>query len=263
MAVNANNEYTVAYRLFEMKKKKTDNHIAYEKEADTSTLCVSDFEPVSSVSASKTNQYPLYPREGETVTLDFKCENYGAMPSDKLQFNYYIETDADIEGYDELNDCWWSKGDGVNSATGKSFAVIKDGVGIEKHIISGANLNDTVQFVMPKYNKEVSIWVLAWEDDIAEMSKSKIPVTVTPELETTELQTTLSDDERELTIQGSIRNIDNYPAENIVLSIYADGTKKKHRKSGANGVPGQVRTAGVPLRRRTLYPAEVRRHIKF
>ena len=116
---------------------------------------------------------------------------------------------------------------------------------------------------MPKYNKEVSIWVLAWEDDIAEMSKSKIPVTVTPELETTELQTTLSDDERELTIQGSIRNIDNYPAENIVLSIYADGTKKKHRKSGANGVPGQVRTAGVPLRRRTLYPAEVRRHIKF
>ena len=223
LAVNANNEYTVAYRLFEM-ESKTDNNVAYEKEADTSTLCVSDFELVSSVSAAKTNQYPLYPREGETVTLDFKCENYGAIPSDKLQFNYYIETDADIEGRDELNDCWWSKGDGVNSAAGKSFAVIKDSVGIEKHIISGANLSDTVQFVMPKYNKEVSIWVLAWEDDITEMSKSKIPVTVTPELEATELQTTLSDDERELTIQGSIRNIGNYPAENIVLSLYADGT---------------------------------------
>ena len=223
LAVNANNEYTVAYRLFEM-ENKTDNNVAYEKEADTSTLCVSDFELVSSVSAAKTNQYPLYPREGETVTLDFECENYGTIPSDKLQFNYYIETDADIEGYDELNDCWWSKGDGVNSAAGKSFAVIKDGTGIEKHIISGANLSDTVQFVMPKYNKEVSIWVLAWEDDITEMSKSKIPVTVTPELEASELQTTLSDDERELTIQGSIRNIGNYPAENIVLSLYADGT---------------------------------------
>lgn len=223
LAVNANNEYTVAYRLFEM-ESKTDNNVAYEKEADTSTMCVSDFELVSSVSAAKTNQYPLYPREGETVTLDFKCENYGAIPSDKLQFNYYIETDADIEGHDELNDCWWSKGDGVNSAAGKSFAVIKGGAGIEKHIISGANLSDTVQFVMPKYNKEVSIWVLAWEDDITEMSKSKIPVTVAPELEASELQTTLSDDERELTIQGSIRNIGNYPAENIVLSLYADGT---------------------------------------
>ena len=29
------------------------------------------------------------------------------------------------------------------------------------------------------------------------------------------------------------------------------------------GVPGAIRTRGVPLRRRALYPAEVRRHIHF
>ena len=32
---------------------------------------------------------------------------------------------------------------------------------------------------------------------------------------------------------------------------------------GTFGVPGAIRTRGVPLRRRTLYPAEVRRLIKF
>ena len=30
-----------------------------------------------------------------------------------------------------------------------------------------------------------------------------------------------------------------------------------------SSVPGAIRTRGVPLRRRTLYPTEVRRHIKF
>lgn len=33
--------------------------------------------------------------------------------------------------------------------------------------------------------------------------------------------------------------------------------------STKNGVPDRNRTCGVSLRRRTLYPAEVREHIKF
>ena len=223
ITVNADNEYSLAYRLFEM-ENKTDDGGVYEKEKDTSILCVADFELVSSVSAVKTNQYPLYPREGETVTLDFKCENYGAIPSDRIQFNYYIETDADIEGYDELNDCYWEKETENTGTVGKSFAAIKDSSLFEGHMASGANLGDTVQFVMPPYSKEVNIWVVAWEDDIIVMEKSKIPVTVTPELEAYDLKTTLSDDEREITISGTIRNIGNYPAENVVLSIYADGS---------------------------------------
>ena len=30
----------------------------------------------------------------------------------------------------------------------------------------------------------------------------------------------------------------------------------------SNGVPGQIRTAGFPLRRRILYPTELREHLK-
>ncbi|MGN0106720.1 MAG: S-layer homology domain-containing protein [Hominilimicola sp.] len=223
MVVSADNEYSIAYRLFEM-DEQTENGVAYEKEQDTSTMCVSDFELVTSISATKTNQYPLYPRERETVSLDFKCENYGTIPSEMIQFNYYIETDADIEGYDEFNDCWWSKGDGENTPVGKSFAVIKESALFEGHMAAGANLGDTVQFVMPPYEKEVSIYVMAWEDDITNAEISKIPVTVAPELEAYDLNTTLSDDEQELRIQGTVRNIGNYLAENVVLKIYADGT---------------------------------------
>ncbi len=34
------------------------------------------------------------------------------------------------------------------------------------------------------------------------------------------------------------------------------------QKNSAFGVPGQVRTAGLSLRRRSLYPAELRRHMQ-
>lgn len=221
--ITSDNEYSLAYRLFEM-ESGTENNVAYEKEADTSTLCVSDFNLVSSISAVKTNQYPVYPKEGETVTLDFKCENYGAIPADKIQFNYYIETDVDMEGYDALNECYWEKETADTGTVGKSFAAIGEPSLFEGHMASGADLGDTVQFVMPKYDKEVSIWVLAWEDEISVAEKSKISVTVEPELEATDLKATLSDDEQEIAIQGNVRNIGNYKAENVVLSVYADGS---------------------------------------
>ena len=32
---------------------------------------------------------------------------------------------------------------------------------------------------------------------------------------------------------------------------------------GKNGTPERIRTAGLPLRRRTLYPAELRTHMEF
>lgn len=38
------------------------------------------------------------------------------------------------------------------------------------------------------------------------------------------------------------------------------GTAENPRKIGGFGVPGAVRTPGLPLRRRPLYPAELRRH---
>ena len=39
------------------------------------------------------------------------------------------------------------------------------------------------------------------------------------------------------------------------------GTAENPRKIGGFGVPGAVRTPGLPLRRRPLYPAELREHI--
>ena len=38
---------------------------------------------------------------------------------------------------------------------------------------------------------------------------------------------------------------------------------QNHTTSALNGVPGRARTADVLLRRQTLYPTEVRRHIYF
>lgn len=223
MVVSADDEYSLAYRMFAMDEYE-DNGVSYEKEQDTSTLCVSDFVLVSTISAEKTSQYPLYPKEGELVSLDFNCLNYGAIPSDMIQFNYYIQTDADIEGLDEHNNCWWEKGDGVNSDSDKSFAVIKSGVLFEGHVASGANLGDTIQFIMPSYEKEVSIYVMAWEDEIEEPTISKMSVAVAPNIEAYDLNASLSQDEQELTISGIVRNTGNYPAENVVLKIYADGT---------------------------------------
>ncbi|MBQ9920796.1 MAG: S-layer homology domain-containing protein [Clostridia bacterium] len=222
LVVTPDNEYSLAYRIFGM-EELTDNGVTYEKEQDTSVLCVSDFVLVSSISAKKTNQYPVYPKEGDFVSLDFECENYGVIPSDMIQFNYYIETDADIEGYDQANDCWWEKGDGVNSAAGKSFALIKDSALYEGHMATGSKLGDSVQFIMPPFEKEVSIYVMAWEDDIYTPEISKIPVNIAPELEAYDMKTTLSDDETELTIQAIVRNTGNYPAENVVLKLNADG----------------------------------------
>ncbi|MBQ6901400.1 MAG: hypothetical protein IJN71_00135, partial [Oscillospiraceae bacterium] len=222
LVVTPDNEYSLAYRIFGM-EELTDNGVTYEKEQDTSILCVSDFILVSSISAKKTNQYPVYPKDGDFVSLDFECENYGVIPSDMIQFNYYIETDADIEGYDQANDCWWEKGDGVNSAAGKSFALIKDSALYEGHMATGSKLGDSVQFIMPPFEKEVSIYVMAWEDDIYTPEISKMPVNIAPELEAYDMKTTLSDDETELTIQAIVRNTGNYPAENIVLKLNADG----------------------------------------
>ena len=39
------------------------------------------------------------------------------------------------------------------------------------------------------------------------------------------------------------------------------GTAENPRKIGGFGVPGAVRTPGLPLRRRPLYPAELREHL--
>ena len=38
-------------------------------------------------------------------------------------------------------------------------------------------------------------------------------------------------------------------------------TAENPRKIGGFGVPGAIRTPGLPLRRRLLYPAELREHI--
>ena len=38
------------------------------------------------------------------------------------------------------------------------------------------------------------------------------------------------------------------------------GSKRPHRQVGSAGVPGGIRTHDLPLRRRTLYPAELRKH---
>ena len=41
-------------------------------------------------------------------------------------------------------------------------------------------------------------------------------------------------------------------------------SKQKHRtKSPVSGIPGAIRTRDLPLRRRMLYPAELRRHVLF
>lgn len=222
LVVSADGAYSMAYRLFEMETVEEGGY-TFQQEADTSTLCVSNFELVSSISAEKTSQYPLYPKQGDGVTVDFQCENYGILPSDLIQFNYFLVTDVAKEGYDPLNDCWWRPGDGILIDSDKYFASIKASTTIEGHMATGSSLGDSVSFVMPEFDQEVELCVLGWEDDLTYAFPSFIPVTVAPSLEASELSASISDDQETLSISGWVTNQGNQTAQDVVLTIYADG----------------------------------------
>jgi hypothetical protein len=224
LIVDENDKFTMAYRMFgydehTVKNEETGEEITYETESETSTLSVSDFDVKSSISATVESQYPDYPRENEAVTLNIDYLNYGDSPSNKVQFNYYLETDGDIEGYDALNDCTWTK-----EATGKSIATIKDDVVVEGHMASGGEISDSIQFVMPPYNNEVNLYVTAYEDDLQDGSTTKIPITIEPKFEAYDLKTTLCEDEDAIRIQGTIMNVGNKDADDVKLIIKSDGS---------------------------------------
>ena len=222
LVVSADGSYSMAYRLFEMVDVEEGGY-TFQQEADTSTLCVSDFELVSSISAEATSQYPLYPKQGDGVTVEFQCENYGILPSDLIQLNYYLVTDVVKEGYDPLNDCWWERGDGVYLDSDKSFTPIKLGTLFEGHMATGSGLGDSVSFVTPEFEQEVDLYIMAWEDDLVYATTSRIPVTIGPSLEVSEFAADLSDDQETLSISGWVTNLGNQAAENVTLTLYADG----------------------------------------
>ena len=49
----------------------------------------------------------------------------------------------------------------------------------------------------------------------------------------------------------------------IEESLRSGEVRGKYGEYSKNGVPGWIRTSGLSLRRRTLYPAELREQAKF
>lgn len=227
LLVDENHNFTLAWRQFDVKDEANSS-----VESETSTMYITEFEVVSSVEIdeSSVSGNEEYSRAGETVSVGFDVANYGFIPTESVQFNYYLSTDKEVSGFDsvdELNELYFEHWG--HPMKGKSAQMIESSA-VESYFNSKAKIHQDINFTMPEFDNEVTLYVVAWEGldeigDIVEPSILEIPIKVEANFTVLNQTSSISSEQDEIKIVGTIINDGNKDASNVKFNLVNKETK--------------------------------------